>query len=274
MAVALNEAHADFPCRLCGAAALTPYYTLGRHGEFTYFRCPECTLVNYDLSGGLDQEQYIELTDPTDDSARRNRDKDASWRFVERWLPQPGRFLDIGCGTGRLLYLAQRSGWQAYGLELSEEAARQAREIVGAPVVVGDFLTLEPEPGENYDLISLRHVLEHLVDPVLALRQIGARLGPGGHALFEIPNIEGADKRLKRLLVNAGWHQRRFAEDFLPGHCNEYCRESFEFLLQRTGFELVRWETYSMKPLTNFIYTRVHIGNKARALVRKAGQFT
>jgi len=37
----------------------------------------------------------------------------------------------------------------------------------------------------------------------------------------------------------------------------------------KTGFELAHWETYSMKSLANFIYTRVPIGNKARALARK-----
>ena len=269
MAVAPEQTRADFPCRLCGGSVLEPYYSLGQHGQYRYFRCTNCSLVNYDLRGGLDQGQYIEFTDPTDDRAKRNRDKDASWRFIEHWLPEPGRFLDIGCGTGRLLYLARRAGWEAHGLELSDEAARLAREQVGAPVTVGDFLKLDPENDDGYDLVALRHVLEHLIDPIPALKKISARLRPGGHGLFEMPNIEGADKRLKRRLVNAGLHRRRFSEDFLPGHCNEYCRESFEYLLRETGFELVRWETYSKKPITNFIYTRVHIGNKARALVRK-----
>ena len=126
---------ASFPCRLCGNSGLTPYYTLGPRGQFRYYRCPTCTLVNYDLSGGLDQRQYVELVDPRDDRAERNRDKDATWRFVEMHLPLPTRFLDIGCGSGRLLHLAKRSG----------------------SIVKG---TAE----DRYDLITLRHVLEHLPD--------------------------------------------------------------------------------------------------------------
>ena len=268
MAIALNQLQANFPCRLCGGAALRPYYRLGHHHQFKYFRCTTCALVNYDLSGGLDQNQYIELIDPTDDNAIRNHDKDASWSFIERWLPEPGTFLDVGCGTGRLLYLAHRAGWDPCGLELSDEAAKLARDVLGMPVTVGDFLTIDPE-NAKYDLVALRHVLEHLVDPILALEKINARLKPNGYALFEMPNIEGIDKRLKRLLANADWHRKRFAEDYVPGHCNEFCRASFEFLLLKSGFELIRWETYSMKPVANFIYTRIHIGNKARALVKK-----
>jgi SAM-dependent methyltransferase len=269
MAAVVRDNRADFPCRLCGAEGLTPYFTLGRRGEFQYYRCPRCTLVNYDLRGGLDQTQYIEDTDPTDDTAKRNLDKDATWRFLTQRLPRPGALLDIGCGTGRLLYLAQRAGWSVEGLELSEEAAALARARLGVTVRSGDFLDPPAEPIRRFDLVTLRHVLEHLVDPVLALERIAARLVPGGHALLEFPNIEGADKRAKRWLVAHGWHARRYDETFVPGHCNEFCRTSFGYLLGVTGFELVRWETYSMKPIANLIYNHVPIGNKARALVRR-----
>jgi hypothetical protein len=32
---------------------------------------------------------------------------------------------------------------------------------------------------------------------------------------------------------------------------------------------LLRWETYSKKPLGNFVYNRLPVGNKARALVER-----
>jgi SAM-dependent methyltransferase len=113
-------------------------------------------------------------------------------------------------------------------------------------------------------------VLEHLPDSRLALQKIRALLRPGGHALFEMPNIEGWDKRIKRSLVNAGWHKRTYAQDFIAGHCNEFSRRSFEYLLDATGFRLVRWETYSNKPLGNWLLNLAPIGNKARALVQVA----
>ena len=263
----------DFACRLCGHAGLQPFYSLGQNGEFKYFRCLNCTLVNYDLSGGLDQRQYIDLTNPTDDSAKKNHDKDASWRFIKKWVPKSGKFLDVGCGTGRLLYLAQKAGWDACGLELNNEAAKTAIEMLDVPVIIGDFLTVDAKPNE-YDLVALRHVLEHLVDPILALKKINFRLKPNGYALFEMPNIEALDIRLKRMLANTGIHRKQFSKDYLPGHCNEFCRASFQLLLEKTGFKLIRWETYSKKPVVNFLYTHLHIGNKARALVVKTTSLT
>jgi SAM-dependent methyltransferase len=136
----------NFTCRLCKDTDLKLFYSLGQRGQFKYFRCRNCTLVNYDLSGGLDQSQYIDLTDPTDNRAQKNYDKDASWRFINKQIPKPGKFLDVGCGTGRLLYLAQNAGWDSHGLELSAEAAKTAINRLKVPVIIGDFLPLEAEP--------------------------------------------------------------------------------------------------------------------------------
>lgn len=265
---------ADFACRLCGGAALHLYYTLGNDRQFRYYRCPHCGLVNYDLAGGLDQAQYTKIfVDPADDGHRRNHDNDQAFRFLARHVPTPGRLLDIGCGNGRLLYVAKRAGWQVKGLELSAEMARFAADKVGAEVVAADFLAADPAPGDRaaFDVVCLRHVLEHLPWPLLAMEKIGALLKPGGHFLVEMPNVEGWSKRWVRFSVNAGLHRRRFPADFAAGHCCEYSRRSFDALCARTGFEAVRWETYSKKPLANWLLSRFPVGTKARALARRKG---
>lgn len=263
---------ANFACRLCGGEDLRLYYTLGNDGRYRYYRCSRCALVNYDLSAGIDQEQYTRgFVDPMDDEARSNLDKDQSFAFLQRYVKPPARLLDIGCGTGRLMYLAQRSGWQVKGLELSSAMAARVRERLGVEVLVGDFLQLEPAPDDRaaYDVVCLRHVIEHLPDGLGAMARIRALTRPGGYALLEMPNVEALAKKWLRLTVRLGLHRRRFPPDFVAGHCNEYCRRSFEFLLQQSGFRLVRWETYSKKPLANWILNRVPVGTKARALARR-----
>lgn len=273
MHAAATSSKAGFSCRLCGGHDLRLYYTLGNDARFRYYRCADCALVNYDLATGLDQEQYTsEFVDPLDDGERRNRDKDQTFAFLQRYVSPPARLLDIGCGTGRLLYVAKRAGWQVKGMELSASMAARVRQRLGVPVMVGDFLALDPGPDdrEAYDVVCLRHVIEHLPDAQAAMARIRALTRPGGYFLVEMPNVEAWSKKWLRLMVRLGLHRRRFAADFMAGHCNEYCRRSFDYLLRQSGFELLRWETYSKKPLANWLLNRIPVGTKARALARRA----
>lgn len=261
-----------FVCRLCRGEELTPYYRQGNDGRFVYYKCAVCSLVNLDLSAGMDQAQYTdEWVDPRDESARQNRENDASFDFILKHVPGPGNFLDVGCGHGRLLFRAMQAGWQVKGIELSAPTAERVSQTLGVTVVSGDFMEnpVDPHDAGRYDLISLRHVLEHLPDSRLAMTRIRQMLAADGRLLLEMPNIEAWDKRLKRWLVNRGLYERRYPEGFMAGHCNEFCRESLEYLLRETGFRLLRWETYSKKGTGNLIYNRWPIGNKARALVQR-----
>ncbi len=244
----------------------------GDRNQFRFHRCRSCRLVNADLAAGLGQTKYeaTAAIDPFDPRPLRNRVQTQTYAFLRRHLHPPGRLLEIGCGNGRLLKLAADDGWSVAGIELSEQLAGTASRRLGLPIRAADFLADAPGDG-SFSVVVLRHVLEHLPDPRRALRRIAARLLPGGHALLEFPNIDGWDLRWKRALQRAGLHRKRYAPDYRPGHCNEFCRASFEFLLAQTGFERIRWETYSYHPLANAFFTRVPVGNKARALIRHRG---
>jgi len=263
---------ADFACRLCSGRDLFLYHTMGNDGRYRYFKCANCRLVNYDLAAGLTQEHFDEPDkDPMDGSEPWNLDKDASFEFITRYVSPPGRMLDIGCGNGRLIYLARRAGWNVKGLELSAVMAKAVRQRLGTAVVVADFLKVEPEAIDSgkFDLICLRHVLEHLPDCRLAMRKLNALLAPDGHVLIELPNVESISKKIKRAMTAYGIRKPIYPENLAIGHANEFCRRSFEYLLRETGFELARWETYSRKPIANFLYNHLHIGSNARALITK-----
>lgn len=268
-----SETKADFRCRLCSSEALYLYHVMGNDGRYRYFKCRNCKLVNYDLATGLAQAHFDEPDkDPSDDSEPWNLDKNQSFRFLSRYVSPPGRMLDIGCGNGRLMYLARQAGWDVKGLELSPVMAKVVRRRLGAAVVVADFLAVEPEAIDavKFDLICLRHVLEHLPDCLLAMRKLKALLARSGYVLIELPNVESVSKKVKRFLTRHGIRKPVYPDDLAIGHANEFCRASFEFLLRETGFELVRWETYSRKPFANLLYNYVHIGSNARAVIQRA----
>ena len=257
-------------CRLCGSNELRPWMTDGRNRDLVYYKCGVCSLWNYDLDCGVDQEQYTEIyVSPSDTDHKFNRDNRASWKFLSKYADTPRSIMDIGCGNGCLLYLAREAGWTVKGMELSAYAATNIGDDTGIDVTVANFLEYEPAVDEQYEVVVLRHVLEHLPDSVLAMQKINALLKDNGLALLEFPNVRSLTYVLKRFLKARGLRNKKFSPEWRPGHVNEYCRQSFEFLLAKTGFELVKWRTYSSKPLSDAIYSIIPISGKARALIRK-----
>lgn len=257
-------------CRLCGSDDLTLWMRDGPNRDLNYYRCSNCTLWNYDLDCGVDQTQYTETyVSPEDVDHPFNRDIRQSWRFLRKQVSGPGSIMDIGCGSAGLLYLARKEGWDVHGMELTEKAASDIYEHQGIEIIVANFLEYDDPENREYDVVVLRHVLEHLPDSLLAMRQIGRMLRPNGVALLEFPNTGSISYRLKRIRKNSGLHKKKFAPEWRPGHVNEFCRKSFTYLLSQTGFELVTWRTYSSREALNPLYRVFPVSSKARVLVRK-----
>lgn len=257
-------------CRLCGSDDITLWMREGRNRDLDYYRCGNCALWNYDLDCGVDQTQYTETyISPEDTEHRFNIGIRESWRFLRRYTEKPGSIIDIGCGSAGLLHLARKEGWQVRGMELSEKAARAISDDQGIDVIVGNFLEYDDPQAELYDVVVLCHVLEHLPDSILAMSKIGSLLKANGLAMLEFPNTRSVSYMTKRHLKNRGLRNMKYSADWRPGHCNEFCRKSFEYLLDRTGFELVVWRTYSSTKFANAFYRVFPIASKARAIVRK-----
>jgi SAM-dependent methyltransferase len=259
-------------CRICNNDQLNLFYEQGDKNQFKFYKCPSCGLVNLDLSElKIDEHQgkYFARFKPIENYENEKGAK-AAYQFIKKYVPIRGDFLDIGCGGGAVLYFAKKDGWQVKGLEISPDYAKYVRERLQVEVYVADFMKFD-NTDEQFDVVTLRHVLEHLPDSILAMNKISSLLKKGGYGHFEFPNINSLSHRIQRLFSNIKLHKKKYSESYQPGHCNEFSKETFCYLLKLTNFELVRWETYSFKPFTNFIYNRIKFGTKARAIVRKVG---
>ncbi len=260
-----------FNCRLCASGDLQRWMSDGPNRNLHYYRCKNCRLWNYDLRLGLDQTQYTaKYTSPASMTLNKHHGSVQTWNYLSRMFPSPARILDIGCGNASMLYLARLDGWAVEGMELSESAAKAIEQDQGIKVTVANFLEYTHGTREIFDLVCLQHVLEHLPDPHLAMQKIDCLVKPGGYAYFEFPNTASAAYLVKRFLKNLGLKNKKYSEQWRPGHCNEYCRTAFIYLLDTTSFELIDWQTYSSKDWMNRIYQHLPIGSKARALIRKA----
>jgi 2-polyprenyl-3-methyl-5-hydroxy-6-metoxy-1,4-benzoquinol methylase len=141
-----------------------------------------------------------------------------------------GKILDVGCGNGNYLYSLRELGWETYGVEMDEQVCHYVREVLGLTVFQG---TLEEAhlPNNLFDVVTMRHVLEHLPDPSRSLAEVYRLLRAGGSVLIETPNIESVQARFFR----ARW----FHLD-IPRHLYHFTPATLPALLQKTGFSEIR----------------------------------
>jgi SAM-dependent methyltransferase len=100
------------------------------------------------------------------------------------------KFLDVGAGGGEVVYAAQRHGFDAIGLEPNQGYSEFARDQYGVRV---ETMHLDQLEEQDFDLITMFHVLEHLPNPARAIEFVYRKLRPGGYLMIEVPNIEQAD---------------------------------------------------------------------------------
>ncbi len=102
---------------------------------------------------------------------------------------RPGqRFLDVACGSGQLVALAERRGLLAVGLDISRRAVGIGRGSLSLKRLVLGAGEALPFKGESFDLVAVIGSLEHFWDPALGVREVHRVLRPGGKAVVLVPN--------------------------------------------------------------------------------------
>ena len=157
--------------------------------------------------------------------------------------------LDVGCGGGLFLRVAERLGWEPFATEISPSCVAILEPWLGAHLHCGELPDAPFESG-SFDLIVMAEVIEHLPQPSAYLRAAHRLLAPGGTLFLTTPNYDGLSHRL----WGNGW--RVVADE----HLNYFDRKSVRRILESTGFPLPEVRT------TNFDLSML---GPLRTLVRR-----
>jgi 2-polyprenyl-3-methyl-5-hydroxy-6-metoxy-1,4-benzoquinol methylase len=152
----------------------------------------------------------------------------------------PGSMLEIGCASGSFLHAMAGRGWLVDGIEFSPEAAATARAL-GYHVSTGSVESVERAEG-LYDLVVGWMVLEHLHDPVGALRKIASWSKPNAKLAISVPDAGAAEFRL----FGARWYALQ-----LPTHLYHYDATSINKILDAGGWRVTRIQRH--RTLANVI---------------------
>lgn len=156
----------------------------------------------------------------------------------------PGRFIEIGAGSGEVVNRLLRAGWCGTAYDLSEETAttlaqRFAREIAhgSLQIVQGDFLSSQPSRAD-VDLIVSSMVIEHLdQESERRFMDYAAHaLKPGGRMIGLVP----------------GCPERWGIEDEIAGHCRRYTRDSLTSMVESAGWRIEHLAGLTF-PLSNLL---------------------
>ena len=116
--------------------------------------------------------------------------------------------LEVGCATGYFTKAMVEQGCKVVGIELDPAAAAVAEEWADR-VVVGDIdrgEVWDQIDDESFDVVLCGDVLEHLRDPLEALRSAVRKLKPDGVVVTSLPNVAHGDVRM--LLLRGSFRYR------------------------------------------------------------------
>ncbi len=267
----------SIPCNVCGVDQAEELYAanidsptdrdgwmsctddrLGQHGRIV--RCRACGLVYTNPRYRCDAivDAYEAVQDPTyvAESQARIKTFAKSLDLIERYHPQRGRLLDVGCYTGVFLQVARSRGWKVQGLEPSQWACALA-QAQGMTVHQGT-LTTAPWSAPCFDVITLWDVLEHLTDPLGDLQRVHALLVPNGHVALTTINIGSLPARL---LGTRWWW-------LMEMHLYYFSRGTLTRMLEKAGFQVVGIHQHVRMISVGYLWTRLepYLRGGARAL--------
>ena len=217
-------------------------------GNFRVVRCRTCGLMRTDPRPSPDTmgfyypDHYGPYVD-TRISITRGENLWQRWKQQgRRWaqsltdmrmesLPplSSGRMLEIGCASGSFLHRMAMKGWQVEGIEFSATAATAAR-AQGYRVHLGAVETA-PAPAQSVDLIVGWMLLEHLHEPVVALRKLHSWTRSGGWLAISVPNAAS----FALPFFDNAWFALH-----LPNHLYHYTPQTLAKVLDRGGWCIER----------------------------------
>ncbi len=231
----------EIPCVICGV----------QDAEFLFnapemiVKCRRCGLVY--VSPRLDAESLAKVyskdyfvsdaDDPgVDYKAYANyisdekvilRSMNRRMKKVEKYAPQKGRVLDVGCAAAFSLLAAQQRGWEAEGIEYSEFCVDYARSR-GLNVHHGGMDSFQALP-ESFEAITMWDYLEHSSNPREELKTCNRLLKNRGVLVLSIPNVDS----WSYALLKDKWIGFKNIEHFYF-----YSRKTLARIAEMAGFEL------------------------------------
>lgn len=215
-------------------------------------RCKNCSYVfaNPRPSPTVIDSMYTKIEDPDyeDEASGREKNFKRILSRLEKLHPEKGVLFDIGAATGILLNAARKRGWHPAGVETSQWAVKTAAEKYDLSVQQGSFTSLTSLP-DGITAVTMVDFIEHVSNPFSAVSRAHKILKPGGTLCVVTPDLNSL---AARIAGRNWWH-------FRPAHLAYFTKQSLTYLLERSGFQIIKFKRYSWSFSAYYIFSRKSI---------------
>jgi SAM-dependent methyltransferase len=161
-----------------------------------------------------------------------------------KFKPEHSSLFEIGCGNGETLYLAKELGFEVCGSDLPNEGIVTAKQKFGIDIIPCSVEKLVFD--KKYDIVVMRHVLEHINDPVAVVRNIYENaLNDGGIFFLVLPRLDSMDNNIMQ--------QFSYTLD-MPRHRTQFSKKGILLLLENAKFSLVQFYGHNAPSFYLFSY--------------------
>lgn len=254
-----QEIREEKPCNVCGCDdyRIVHKWPANYYDHDIYETCSwdgrqdllqqivQCSRCKFVYSRPSFKEEALHLVYPTDlithikdsdvkESLRINEKHYQILNIIRKHFPTGGTLVDIGTRYGGLPFIAREQGYNAFGLEYNTESVEVAKKLnrnyifPGTIMDLSDFLSQGKIPALN--ILTMIHVLEHLVDANRDFSIIANLQQPGDGVVLDQPNQNSAGRFLHR----KNWYAYQPA-----AHMFYFSPASAGRLLENNGYRVV-----------------------------------
>ncbi len=116
--------------------------------------------------------------------------------LARRYGRKGGRLLEVGSGMGHLVGSLEDT-FETYGMDLNHWAVKQSKAVVNKTSLETASAQELPFKDGAFNVVIIKHIVEHLPDPERAIREIGRVTEPGGTLILATPNLDSLLKPWK-----------------------------------------------------------------------------
>jgi 2-polyprenyl-3-methyl-5-hydroxy-6-metoxy-1,4-benzoquinol methylase len=150
--------------------------------------------------------------------------------LARRYGKRGARLLEVGSGMGHLAGQLEDT-FETYGIDLNHWAVDQSKSVVTKTQLHTASAQELPFSDNSFNVVIIKHIVEHLPDPQKAIQEIGRITEPGGTLILGTPNL---DSLLKP------WKGDKWLGYQDPTHISLKRPSEWLSFIQDAGFELIR----------------------------------